>query len=79
MNDLKTKLEMFCRLSGVKMEDVRKLFVGDVKQVEKEKRWLTIRDFAKRCGVCQDTIRRQVRENKIKFKRIRSRILIDES
>lgn len=31
MNDLKTKLEMFCSFSGVKMEDVRKLFVGDEK------------------------------------------------
>lgn len=79
MNELKSKLEMFCNLSGVNMEDVKKLFAEDVKQMEKEKKWLTIKDFAKRCGVCQDTIRRQVRENKIKFKKIRSRILIDES
>ena len=43
MNELKTKLEMFCNLSGIKIEDVRKLFVEDVKQVEKEKKWLTIR------------------------------------
>lgn len=31
MNDLKTKLEIFCRLSGVKIEDVKKLFMEDVK------------------------------------------------
>ena len=43
MNELKNKLEMFCNLSGVKMEDVRKLFVDDEKQVEREKRWLTIK------------------------------------
>lgn len=43
MNDLKSKLEMFCNLSGINMEDVKKLFVGDEKQVEKEKRWLTVK------------------------------------
>ena len=77
MNDLKNKLEMFCRLSGVNIEDVKKLFAEDVKQVEKEKRWLTIKQTAKLYGVCYMTIYRQIQENKIKYKRIRRKILVE--